>query len=289
VRKYLPVAALILVIPGFLSAYDSISADLFSSLINTRDSVVIIDVREPLEFDSGHIDGAHLYPLNSGVLADRSGQLPAGFDLFVHCGSGFRSAEAAALLDTVGDGMYAGRVYNLTGGVGSWPYSLVGGEQEGPAVAVSVDSLIFGATTPGSVAKMSIALHNRGSQGAAVVVCSLESAEFEVTPVLTAVTPGDSVILTVSFDPAGKTECLDTLFLVRGGAGRNPLGIPLAGSAAGLTGDIDDNGSVDIFDLLELLKSLRESGASNERMDINSDGAVNIFDLLELLKLLRER
>jgi hypothetical protein len=61
----------------------------------------------------------------------------------------------------------------------------------------------------------------------------------------------------------------------------------------GLRGDVDGNGKIDIFDLLELLKVLggRLSLTSNPRLalasDVDANAKVDIFDLLALLKLLK--
>jgi hypothetical protein len=51
-------------------------------------------------------------------------------------------------------------------------------------------------------------------------------------------------------------------------------------------GDVNENGKVDIFDLLELLKVLGGSSQATEGADVNEDGKVDIFDLLQLLKIL---
>ncbi|HUU28672.1 MAG TPA: SUMF1/EgtB/PvdO family nonheme iron enzyme [archaeon] len=61
--------------------------------------------------------------------------------------------------------------------------------------------------------------------------------------------------------------------------------------ASTFRGDITEDGKVDIFDLLEMLKLLRsEPQSERERqianVDKSADGKVNIFDLLAMLKLL---
>ena len=50
-------------------------------------------------------------------------------------------------------------------------------------------------------------------------------------------------------------------------------------------GDVNANGTVNIFDLLELIGALRED-SPGWAADLNLDGRVNLFDLLELLRLL---
>ena len=56
----------------------------------------VFDVRHPHEWQDGHIRGAHLLPLPE--LVRRSGEVPRGVPVWVHCGAGFRAAAAASLL-----------------------------------------------------------------------------------------------------------------------------------------------------------------------------------------------
>ena len=56
---------------------------------------VLIDVRDPEEFASGHLPGAHNMPVNE--LESRLGQLAAGNDVVFICLSGKRSQAACAL------------------------------------------------------------------------------------------------------------------------------------------------------------------------------------------------
>ena len=51
-------------------------------------------------------------------------------------------------------------------------------------------------------------------------------------------------------------------------------------------GDVNGDGNVNIFDLLDLLKVLSGTGTAGGAVDVNSDGKINIFDLLELLQVL---
>ncbi len=76
------------------------------------DGLVVLDVREQLEFDHGHIDGAVHVPL--GELAARVGELPEGQTLVV-CKVGGRSARAVGWL------VQQGRdAVNLDGGMVDW-------------------------------------------------------------------------------------------------------------------------------------------------------------------------
>lgn len=61
------------------------------------DGVLVLDVRQPHEFDDSHIPGA----LNVAVhdLPGRLDEIPAETELWIHCASGYRASIAAALLD----------------------------------------------------------------------------------------------------------------------------------------------------------------------------------------------
>ena len=52
----------------------------------------VVDVREPYEWDAGHIDGARHIPL--GELPNRLDEVPRDADIVVYCRSGGRSARA---------------------------------------------------------------------------------------------------------------------------------------------------------------------------------------------------
>jgi rhodanese-related sulfurtransferase len=57
---------------------------------------LLLDVRSPQEFASGHIEGALNIPVQS--LAKRMSELPQGKQLVVYCRSGRRSATATKLI-----------------------------------------------------------------------------------------------------------------------------------------------------------------------------------------------
>ncbi|MDX6549575.1 MAG: hypothetical protein QOJ31_259 [Gaiellales bacterium] len=74
--------------------------------------VSVVDVREPGEWQAGHITGAVLIPL--GEFAERAGELPAG-SLAIVCRSGSRSSMAADWLHRSGVD-----ASNMTGGMKAW-------------------------------------------------------------------------------------------------------------------------------------------------------------------------
>lgn len=63
----------------------------------TDERVVVLDVRQSSEFDSGHVRNAINVALHE--LPQRISELPPNRELWVHCASGYRASIAAALLD----------------------------------------------------------------------------------------------------------------------------------------------------------------------------------------------
>lgn len=78
------------------------------------DNVYLVDVREKDEFESAHIDGAHLIPLSQFHPTSIPMQSKP---LVIYCRSGGRSQRACELLVQAG---YQNPVYNLDGGILSW-------------------------------------------------------------------------------------------------------------------------------------------------------------------------
>lgn len=78
------------------------------------ENVYLIDVREPLEFDQAHIEGAHLIPLSEFHIS----QIPhQNKPIVIYCRSGGRSMRACELLKQAG---FQEKIYNLDGGILSW-------------------------------------------------------------------------------------------------------------------------------------------------------------------------
>ncbi len=84
------------------------------ALLATRD-VDLIDVRDQHEWDTGHIAGARLVPLER-FRADPDAALVRGRALVFICAKGVRSMAAAKLAERFG---YSD-VYNLDGGTKEW-------------------------------------------------------------------------------------------------------------------------------------------------------------------------
>jgi molybdopterin/thiamine biosynthesis adenylyltransferase/rhodanese-related sulfurtransferase len=92
-----------------------VSVDEAVRLVN-EDGYRVIDVREPSEWNEGHVASATLLPL--GQVAERIGEVEpdTGAKLLVHCAVGGRSARAVAALNALG---YAGAV-SMKGQIAEW-------------------------------------------------------------------------------------------------------------------------------------------------------------------------
>jgi molybdopterin/thiamine biosynthesis adenylyltransferase/rhodanese-related sulfurtransferase len=78
------------------------------------DPPFLLDVREPNEWDIGHLPGATRISVNE--LADRLGELDTAREMVVYCRSGVRSGRAVDLLRGTG----FRKVKNMTGGILRW-------------------------------------------------------------------------------------------------------------------------------------------------------------------------
>ncbi|MET0978663.1 MAG: molybdopterin-synthase adenylyltransferase MoeB [Paeniglutamicibacter terrestris] len=81
-----------------------------------RDDFVLLDVREPVEFDIARIEGSVLVPLAGIKDGSSLAGVPRGVPLVVHCKSGVRSGQALEALAAAG---YTD-VVHLDGGIDAW-------------------------------------------------------------------------------------------------------------------------------------------------------------------------
>jgi len=87
--------------------------DVETAAERVRQGAVLVDVREPDEFDEVHAEGAVLIPL--GDVPERRGEIPPDQDTLLICRSGARSQRAAEYLAGLGH-----RVANVAGGTLAW-------------------------------------------------------------------------------------------------------------------------------------------------------------------------
>ena len=115
--------ALSLTLIGSSFAVTDLSIQEVKAKIDSMEEMVILDVREPWEFEGGHIEGAINLSWTSGVLEENYALLPTDKPILVVCQSGRRSEAASTWLEAQG----SDEVLNMLGGMGSWEYDVVTG------------------------------------------------------------------------------------------------------------------------------------------------------------------
>ena len=91
-----------------------ISVEDLKARLDRKDRFVLLDVREPFEYDIAKIPGSKLIPL--GDLHSRMSELDSADEIVIHCKSGVRSAKALRQLQKAGFGKLA----NVEGGILAW-------------------------------------------------------------------------------------------------------------------------------------------------------------------------
>lgn len=100
--------------------YRKISAQEAKKMMDSGQSLIVLDVRTPGEFAAGHIKGA-INIANETIGNERPSLLPEiDATILVYCRSGARSAQASKKLLALG---YT-EVYDF-GGIINWPYEVV--------------------------------------------------------------------------------------------------------------------------------------------------------------------
>jgi hydroxyacylglutathione hydrolase len=95
-----------------LSTTSLVSADEARNYV--LDGAAVLDVREPSEYQAGHIEGSVHVPL--GKLTKETHRLPKDRPVVVYCGHGERASTAISLLEAGG----WRDLINLDGGIGAW-------------------------------------------------------------------------------------------------------------------------------------------------------------------------
>lgn len=83
-------------------------------MIDAKEDIVIIDVREEYEYDAANI-GATLIPM--GDVMERVNEIPKDKKVIVHCRSGKRSATVIGALE---QNFGYNNLVNLKGGIMAW-------------------------------------------------------------------------------------------------------------------------------------------------------------------------
>jgi len=92
----------------------TVSAEEIKRAVDSPEGPLLLDVREPSEYESGHIPGARHIPLSR--LADGAGGLDPTEPVVTYCKAGKRSRSAASIL--LGLGFRS--VLSMDGGIDAW-------------------------------------------------------------------------------------------------------------------------------------------------------------------------
>ena len=92
----------------------TISPGELKAKLDRKDKFVLVDVREPYEYEICSIPGSKLIPL--GELPARLSELDSADDIVLHCKVGGRSAKALRVLQEAG----FRKLNNLKGGIAAW-------------------------------------------------------------------------------------------------------------------------------------------------------------------------
>lgn len=99
------------------NSYQQITQEEAKEMMDTQE-VIILDVREQNEYDSGHIPGAVLLPVGTIDEDTAAAVIPEkDSTVLVYCRSGNRSKTASSALAELG---YT-NIYEF-GGINTWPY-----------------------------------------------------------------------------------------------------------------------------------------------------------------------
>ena len=99
---------------GALALLDDAPAEFAEAPGRGGDELLLIDVREPEEFELARVEGAELLPLSR--FREWAGVLDPARETVVMCHHGIRSAQVCAVLARQG----FTRLHNLSGGIDRW-------------------------------------------------------------------------------------------------------------------------------------------------------------------------
>ena len=110
----------------FLTPVKSMNVDQAREYIHKKppDELTLLDVRQPNEYEAGHIPGARLIPLPD--ITSRLGEIDSNKATVVYCAVGGRSRIAAQMIAAQG----FSDVYNLSGGFKAWKGEAAFGTEE---------------------------------------------------------------------------------------------------------------------------------------------------------------
>ncbi len=100
-----------------------LSQELWKKQLQTDENAVIIDVRAETELEEGYIpDARNINLYDAGNFMEEINALDKSKNYYVYCRSGARSAQACAIMNSVG----IENAYNLKGGFLEWDGEIIG-------------------------------------------------------------------------------------------------------------------------------------------------------------------
>ncbi|HEX4488249.1 MAG TPA: MBL fold metallo-hydrolase [Terriglobales bacterium] len=100
--------------PDLVWPTERVSAPMVAEELAGADKPLVLDIRNPREWTTKHIDGSVNIPLNH--LQERIGEIPRDRRIAVHCAGGYRSSIAASILHQYG----ITNLIEMAGGLAAW-------------------------------------------------------------------------------------------------------------------------------------------------------------------------
>jgi hydroxyacylglutathione hydrolase len=100
--------------PDLVRRTDRVSAPMVAAELSGAERPLVLDVRNPREWATKHIDGSVNLPLNH--LRERIAEIPRDRRLAIHCAGGYRSSIAASILHQSG----ITNLIEMAGGLAAW-------------------------------------------------------------------------------------------------------------------------------------------------------------------------
>ena len=95
-------------------SFKTINPSQLSELLRGEEPPLVVDVREPEEYELARVEGARLLPLS--LFNEWAPSLDPERDTVFMCHHGMRSAQVCAWLSRQG----FGKIFNLAGGIDRW-------------------------------------------------------------------------------------------------------------------------------------------------------------------------
>lgn len=100
--------------PDLIWPTERVTAPVVAEELASTDPPLVLDIRNPREWATKHIDGSTNIPLNH--LQERIGEVPRDRRIALHCAGGYRSSIAASILQQYG----ITNVIEMAGGLAAW-------------------------------------------------------------------------------------------------------------------------------------------------------------------------